>query len=158
MRHYTLFSFRVATCFAHFCSVFLCYAEAARPPVPVNSSGDKMSLEQAMNDLCQSVAQAREVLAKSTSTLEAVHKQVLPHDPLPGDTEGFLGVLGPGSSMMASFARALTVRGSESTFKMILAHRIPGDFASGNLMNMPTSLVKTKLKSITTSLNCSPSL
>ena len=32
--------------------------------------------------------------------------------------------------MMASFARALTVRGSESTFKMILAHRIPGDFAS----------------------------
>ena len=31
---------------------------------------------------------------------------------------------------MASFARALTVRGSESTFKMILAHRIPGDFAS----------------------------
>ena len=31
---------------------------------------------------------------------------------------------------MASFARALTVRGSGSTFKMILAHRIPGDFAS----------------------------
>ena len=27
-------------------------------------------------------------------------------------------------------ARALTVRGSESTFKMILAHKIPGDFAS----------------------------
>ena len=31
---------------------------------------------------------------------------------------------------MASFARALTVCGSESTFKMILAHGIPGDFAS----------------------------
>ena len=31
---------------------------------------------------------------------------------------------------MASFARALTVRGSESTFKMILAHKISGDFAS----------------------------
>ena len=31
---------------------------------------------------------------------------------------------------MASFARALTVRGSKSTFKMILAHGIPGDFAS----------------------------
>ena len=31
---------------------------------------------------------------------------------------------------MASFARALTVRGSESTLKMILAHRIPGNFAS----------------------------
>ena len=31
---------------------------------------------------------------------------------------------------MASFARALTVHGSESTFKMILAHKIPEDFAS----------------------------
>ena len=96
----------------------------------MNSSGDKMSLEQAMNDLGESVAQAREVLVKSTSTLEVGHKQVLPHDPLPGDADGFLGVLGPGSSTMASYARALTVRGSESTFKMILAHGIPGDFAS----------------------------
>ena len=83
-----------------------------------------------MNDLAESVAQAHEVFAKSTSTLEAVHKQVLPHDPLPGDVDGFLGVLGPGSSMMASFARALTVRGSESTFKMLLAHGIPSDFAT----------------------------
>ena len=31
---------------------------------------------------------------------------------------------------MASFVRALTVRGSESTFKMILAHMILGDFTS----------------------------
>ena len=96
----------------------------------MNSSGDKMSLEQAMNDLGESVVQAREVLAKSTSTLEVVHKQVLPHDPLPGDADGILGVLGPGSSTMASFAHALTVCGSESTFKMILAHGIPGDFSS----------------------------
>ena len=89
-----------------------------------------MSLEQAMNELGESVTQAREALAKSTSTLEAVDKQVLPHNQLPGDADGYLGVLGPGSSTMASFARALTVRGSESTFKMILAHGIPGDFAS----------------------------
>ena len=89
-----------------------------------------MSLEQAMNDLGESVVQAREVLAKSTSTLEAVHKQVLPHDLLPGDADGFLRVLGPGSSMMASFAHALMVHGSESTFKMLLAHGIPGDFAT----------------------------
>ena len=52
----------------------------------MNSSGDKMSLEQAMNELGESVVQAREALAKSTSTLEAVHKQVLPHNPLPGVT------------------------------------------------------------------------
>ena len=89
-----------------------------------------MSLDTAMNELGESIAQAREALAKSTSTLEAVHKQVLPQNPLPRDADGFLGVLGPGSSTMASFARVLTVRGSESTFKMILAHRIPDDFAS----------------------------
>ena len=96
----------------------------------MDSSGDKMSLDTAMNELGESIAQAREALAKSTSTLEAVHKEVPPQNPLPRDADGFLGVLGPGSSTMASFARALTVRGSESTFKMILAHGIPGDFAS----------------------------
>ena len=96
----------------------------------MDSSGDKMSLDTAMNELGESIARAREALAKSTSTLEAVHREVLPQNPLPRDADGFLGVLGPGSSTMASFAHALTVRGSESTFKMILAHRIPGDFAS----------------------------
>ena len=63
----------------------------------MNSLGDMMSLEEAMNELGESVAQARKALAKSTSTLEAVHKQVLPQNPLPGDADGFLGVLGPGS-------------------------------------------------------------
>ena len=96
----------------------------------MDSSGDKISLDTAMNELGESIAHAREALAKSTSTLEAVHREVLPQNPLPRDADGFLGVLGPGSSMMASFARALTVRGCESTFKMILAHRIPSDFAS----------------------------
>ena len=89
-----------------------------------------MSLDTAMNELDESIARAREALAKSTSTLEAVHREVLPQNPLPRDADGFLGVLGPGSSTMVSFARALMVRGSESTFKMILAHGIPGDFAS----------------------------
>ena len=89
-----------------------------------------MSLDAAMNELGVSIAPAREALAKSTSTLEAVHREVLPQNPLPRDEDGFLGVLGPGSSTMASFARALTVRGSESTFKMILAHKIPGNFTS----------------------------
>ena len=45
-------------------------------------------------------------------------------DQVPANADGFLSVLGPGSSMMASFARALTVLGSESIFKMILAHGI----------------------------------
>ena len=105
-------------------------AEAAGVAAPMDPSGDKMSLDQAMYDLGASFAQAREGLAKSTSTLEDVHKQVLPYDQVPANADGFLSALGPGSSTMASFTRALTVRGSESTFKLILAHRIPGDFAA----------------------------
>ena len=70
------------------------------------------------------------MLAKSTSTLAVVHKEVLPHDQVPANADGFLSVLGPGSLTMASFARALMVRGSESTFKLILAQGIPGDFAA----------------------------
>ena len=63
----------------------------------MDSSGDKMSLDTAMNELGESIARAREALAKSTSTLEAVHREVLPQNPLPKDADGFLGVLGPGS-------------------------------------------------------------
>ena len=121
----TLFNFSVLMVL-HCASI----EEAAGVPVPVDPSGDKMSLDQAMNDLGVSVAQAWEVLAKSTSTLAAVHKEVLPHDQVPANVDGFLSALGPGSSTMASFTRALTIRGSESTFKLIFVHGIPGDFAT----------------------------
>ena len=57
----------------------------------MDSSGDKMSLDTAMNELGESIARAREALAKSTSTLEAVHREVLPQNPLPRDADGFLG-------------------------------------------------------------------
>ena len=77
-----------------------------------------------MKELGESIAQAREALAKSTNTLEAVHKEVLPQNPLPRDADGFLGVLGPGSSTMASFARALTVRGLMSTNASTLADSV----------------------------------
>ena len=70
------------------------------------------------------------MLAKSTSTLAAVHREVLPHNQMPADADGFLNVLGSGTLTMASFAHALMVRGSESTFKLILAHGILGDFAA----------------------------
>ena len=105
-------------------------AEAAGVPAPTDMVSDKMSLDQVIGDLGASVAQAREVLAKSASTLGAVHREVLPHDEVPATADGFLNVLGPGTLTMASFARALTVRGSESTFNLILGHVIEGDFAA----------------------------
>ena len=71
---------------------------------------------------------AKDALAKSTSTLGAVYKNVLPLGEVPATVDGFADVLGPGTSTMASFARALTVRGSESTLKLILGHGIEGNF------------------------------
>ena len=65
---------------------------------------------------------------KSASTLGAVYKEVLPQDDVLAIADGFLSVLGPGTSTMASFAHALTVRGTEATLKLILGHGIKGDF------------------------------
>ena len=114
-------------------------SEVAGVAAPNVMAGNKMSLGQVIGDLGASVAQAREVLTKSASTLEAVDKEVLPHNEVPATADGFLNVLGPGTSTMASFARALTVRGSKSTFKLILGHGISGDFATvvSNLPRRP---------------------
>lgn len=111
-------------------SLFVIMLEAACIPTPTDPSGNKMSLDQAIADMGASVAQAQEVHAKYTSTLAAVHKEVLPRDQVLTNADGFLSVLGPGLSTMASFARSLMVRGSESTFKLILPHGIPGNFAA----------------------------
>ena len=97
-------------------------------PAPSDMVSDYMSLDQAMGDLGATFAQAKDALAKSTSTLGAVFKEVLPQSEVPATAEGFADVLGSGTSTMASFARALTVRGSESTLKLILGHGIEGDF------------------------------
>ena len=97
-------------------------------PAPTDMVSDEMSLDQAIGDLGATFVQAKDALAKSTSTLGAVYKEVLPQGEVPANVDGFANVLGPGTSTMASFARALTVRGSESTLKLILGHGLEGDF------------------------------
>ena len=83
-----------------------------------------MSLDRAIGDLDAISAQAKDALAKSTSTLGAVYKGVFPSGQPPSTVDGFANVFGPGTSTMAEFARTLTVRGSESTLKLILGHGI----------------------------------
>ena len=87
-----------------------------------------MSLDRAIGDLDAISTQAKDALAKSTSTLGAVYKGVFPSGQLPSTVDGFADVLGPGTSTMASFARTLTVRGSETTLKLLLGDGIEGDF------------------------------
>ena len=97
-------------------------------PAPTNVVGDELSLDHVIGDLGAMFVHAKDALAKPTSTLDAVYKNVLPLGEVPATVDGFADVLGPGTSTMASFARALTVRGLESTLKLILGHGIEGNF------------------------------
>ena len=97
-------------------------------PAPTDMVSEELSLDQVIGDLGTTFVQAKDALAKSAGTLGTVHKNVFPMKEVPSTADGFADVLGPGTSTMASFARALTVRGSESTLKLILGHGIKGDF------------------------------
>ena len=96
--------------------------------VPSDMVSDKLSLDHAMDDLGAMFIQAKDTLAKSTSILGAMHKNVLPTSELSSTVDGFASLLGPGTSTMTSFARTLSVPGLESTLKRILGHGIEGDF------------------------------
>ena len=107
---------------------YLIFAGAVGVPPGVDQSSGDLSLDRAIGDLDVVSTQAKDALAKSTSTLGAVFKDVLPSSQPPSTVDGFADVLGPGTSTMTNFARALTVRSSETTLKLLLGHGIEGDF------------------------------
>ena len=87
-----------------------------------------MSLDRVMSDLSAKCTRATDALAKSASTLGAVYRAVFPTGDVPSNADGFADVLGPGTSTMADFARALAVRGSESTLKLLMGHGVECDY------------------------------
>jgi hypothetical protein len=91
------------------------------------ASGD-LSMDQVVGDLGAVCTQATDALAKSASTLGAVYKVVFPSGVVPSTADGFADVFCPGTSTMADFARTLTVRGSESTLKLLMGHGIDCDY------------------------------
>ena len=95
-------------------------AEAVGAPASADVASDDLSLEQAVGGLVALCNQAKEALAKSTSTLGAVYQVVFPTGVVPSTVDDFANVFGPGTSTMAGFARANTVRGSESTIKLLM--------------------------------------
>ena len=109
--------------------LFLVFVEGViGAPAPSDMVSDELSLDHVIGDLDAMFVQAKDALAKSTSTLGAVYKEVLPLGEQPSTVDGFANFLGPGTSTMANFASVLTVRGSESTLKLILGHGIEGNF------------------------------
>jgi len=102
--------------------------EAAGAPTSVDGANDDLSLDRVVGDLGVVCTHAKDALAKSASTLGAVYKAVLPSGEVPTTADGFADVFGPGTSTMANFSRALSVRGSESTLKLLLGHGLEGDY------------------------------
>ena len=102
--------------------------EAASAPTSADGANDDLSLDRVVGDLGVVCTHAKDALAKSASTLGAVYKAVLPSGEVPTTADGFADVFGPGTSTMANFSRALSVRGSESTLKLLLGHGLEGDY------------------------------
>ena len=107
---------------------YLIFAGAVGVPPGVDQLSGNLSLDRAIGDLDVVSTQAKDALAKSTSTLGAVYKDVFPSSQPPSTVDGFADVLGLGTLTMTNFARALTVHGSETTLKLLLGHGIEGDF------------------------------
>ena len=91
-------------------------------------SSDDLPLDQVVGGLGAVCTQAKDALAKLTNTLGVVYKVVFPTGVVPSTADDFADVFGPGTSTMADFARANTVRGSESTIKLLMGHGIDCDY------------------------------
>ena len=103
-------------------------AEVVGAPASADVASEDLSLEQAVGGLGALCNKAKEALAKSTSTLGAVYQVVFPTGVMPSTVDDFANVFGPGTSTMAGFARANTVRGSESTIKLLMGHGMVCDY------------------------------
>ena len=73
---------------------------------------------------------AKKSLETSVQTLGAVFKEVLPKDEVPLTIAGFAARLGPKSKTLKSYAQELMVRGSDSTFKLLLSRGADADYES----------------------------
>ena len=102
--------------------------EAVGAPASADALSCDLPLDQVVGGLGAVCTQAKDALAKSASTLGAVYKVVFPTGVVPSTADDFADVFGPGTSTMADFARANTVRGSESTIKLLMGHGIDCDY------------------------------
>lgn len=102
--------------------------EAVGAPAAADASSGDLPLDQVVGGLGAVCTQAKDALTKSASTLGAVYQVVFPTGVVPSTADGFAEVFGPGTSTMANFARANTVRGSESTIKLLIGHGITCDY------------------------------
>ena len=89
-----------------------------------------MSLDNAIMELESVLSKTKGDLATVTSTLGSLHAEMCPTTTAPSTAEGLVAAFAEGSSIVADFARELTVRGSEYTLRLLLGNGIEADFNS----------------------------
>ena len=68
------------------------------------------------------------LLLKAKGALAHIHSSVFPKAPPLSSFSELADLFGPGTSTLADYRREHTVRGSQTTFLMLLGHGIEGDF------------------------------
>lgn len=67
-------------------------------------------------------------MTKASGALAVVHQGMYPNKPAPSNIEGLAAPFSSGSSIMADYTYAQTVRGSEFTFQLLLGHQVVCDY------------------------------
>ena len=73
-------------------------------------------------------AYASAALQKSTGALATVHQNIFPNKPSPVAVDALAAPFEGNATTLVDFTRALTVRGSELTFQLLLGHQVVGYF------------------------------
>ena len=78
-----------------------------------------------MDKVC---AYAFAAITKASGALTVVHRGMFPHKTAPSNVDGLAAPFGVGSTIMADYSQAQTVRGSEFTFQLLLGHKVDYDY------------------------------
>ena len=73
-------------------------------------------------------AYAFAAINKASGALAVVHQGMFPHKAAPSSVEGLAAPFGAGSTIMADYTQAQTVRGSEFTFQLLLGYKVYCDY------------------------------
>ena len=119
----------ILAAFAHnFC--FLNFEGSEGTSASTKPSSDSLSLDDAITELESVLSKTKGELATMTSTLSNLHAGMCPTAAAPSTAEGLAAAFGERSSIVADFARELTVHGSEYTLRLLLGNGVEADFDS----------------------------
>ena len=107
--------------------MLLCVENCGVAPPP-ESTCDNVTLSQAVGFMDKVCAYAFAAITKAWGAVAVVHQGMFPHKAAPSSVERLAAPFGAGSTIMADYMQAQTVRGSEFTFQLLLGHKVDYDY------------------------------